>query len=756
MKITKQRKIAAAALGAVVAGVSTTEVANADSVKAHVYYVDQNGAPFEVPTVLTGAENSNYKTEAKTFAGYHLTAMPKNANGKLTKATGDIVYRYAPDSATIKTIHQDLNNQDVSPSVSQSGQVNQYDQTVKATPNGYHQAVDPWNANGVYRTKNDDVKYLYDKNNEKTVVKYVDEKGNLLAPEKSVTGKFGASYVADGVKVRGYHLTKTPDNAQGTFSDKNSDIIFVYAPDTEKAKVSYFDIWGNKIANDAIISGQFGDEYVAKPKTIAGYQLVNASDNATGKFDVVNSDIHFVYKRIDGQPEKNDLATIKHNILDPIKDTEKVDSSNASLPKLSSNASSTGSSVSSNVSSASDSNDDRYGFDNDNDSKDNYNDSDDNYNDSDDNYNDSDDNYNDSDDDYNDSDDNYNDSDDNYNDSDENDADDSNADDSDDNHNDPDESDADDSNAGDSDENYDEDINNADDSNDDTDSENSDQAMMLNITGANDAQSIQPVNMQKITSSVASSAATSTASSNATANTSNTAKAQTVNGADTEIKTNSASQLTTTVWIDKDGHQLKPQETGAHPDQDNVSDIPGYRVDSVAIDSKGNVVNRYVKTVQTVEAKPAVVHDPNAMSIQILNFSSVSSSVSAEPAASSSASSNASSSAQKPAAKAKKKTKTARKHANENAKPARSANENVKTIAKQANAKTTAKQATVTQTSVPNKTQTVMTTPAGVGAAASNAKLPQTGSKEELLTALGLTMLSSLGISILAKKRKED
>ena len=708
MKITKQRKIAAAALGAVFAGVSTTEVANADSVKAHVYYVDQNGAPFEVPTVLTGAENSSYKTEAKTFAGYHLTAMPKNANGKLTKATGDIVYRYAPDSVAIKTIHQDLNNQDVSPSVSQSGQVNQYYQTVKATPNGYHQAVDPWNANGVYRTKNDDVKYLYDKNNEKTVVKYVDEKGNLLAPEKSVTGKFGASYVADGVKVRGYHLTKTPDNAQGTFSDKNSDIIFVYAADTEKAKVSYFDIWGNKIANDAIISGQFGDEYAAKPKTIAGYQLVNASENAAGKFDVVNSNIHFVYKRIDGKSEKNDLATIKHNILDPIKDTEKVDSSNASIPKLSSNASSTGSSVSSassNVSSASDSNDDRYGFDN-------YNDSDDNYNDSDDNYNDSDDNYNDSDD-------NYNDSDDNYSDSDEND---------------------------------DEDTNNADDSGDDTDSENSDQAMMLNITGASDAQSIQPVNTQKITSSVASSAVTSTASnsiastvsSNAT-NTSNTAKTQTVKGADTKIKTNSASQLTT-VWIDTDGHQLKPQETGAHPDQDNVSDIPGYRVDSVAIDSKGNVVNRYVKTVQTVEAKPAVVHDPNAMSIQTLNVSSVSSSVSAEPAAASSASSNASSSAQKPAAKSKKKTKTARNN-NAHAKPARNNN---------AHAKIAANKANVTQTAAFNKTQTVITTPAGGGAALSNAKLPQTGSKEELLTALGLTMLSSLGISIVIKKRKED
>ena len=726
MKITKQRKIAAAALGAVFAGVSTTEVANADSVKAHVYYVDQNGSPFEVPTVLTGAENSDYKTEAKTFAGYHLTAMPKNANGKLTKATGDIVYRYAPDNVAIKTVHQDLNNQDVSPSVSQSGQVNQYYQTVKATPNGYHQAVDPWNANGVYRTKNDDVKYLYDKNNEKAVVKYVDEKGNLLSPEKSVAGKFGASYVADSVKIRGYHLTKTPDNAQGTFSDKNSDIIFVYAADTEKAKVSYFDIWGNKIANDAIISGQFGDEYAAKPRTIAGYQLVNASDNATGKFDVVNSDIHFVYKRIDGKPEKNDLATIKHNILDPIKDTEKVDSSNASIPKLSSNASSTGSSVSSDVSNASSASD----------SDDKYNDSNDNHNDSDDNYNDSDDNYSNSDDDYNDSDDNYSNSDDDYNDSDDNYS------------------------------NSDDDYSNSDENDDeDTDSENSDQAMMLNITGANDAQSIQPVNMSKITSSVASSAATSTASSNATANTSNTAKAQTVKGADTKIKTNPASQLTTTVWIDKDGHQLKPQETGAHPDQDNVSDIPGYRVDSVAIDSKGNVVNRYVKTVQTVEAKPAVVHDPNAMSIQILNVSSVSSSVSAKPAASSNASSNASSSAQKPAAKAKKKTKTARnnnenakpaRNNNANAKPARNNNAHAKIAANKANAKIAANKANVTQTAATNKTQTVVTTPAGGGAAASNAKLPQTGSKEELLTALGLTMLSSLGISSFAKKRKED
>lgn len=54
-----------------------------------------------------------------------------------------------------------------------------------------------------------------------------------------------------------------------------------------------------------------------------------------------------------------------------------------------------------------------------------------------------------------------------------------------------------------------------------------------------------------------------------------------------------------TNWVDTQGHQLKPQEDGAHPDNDGVSDIPGYKLVSTTTDKDGNVTNTYEKAVHT-------------------------------------------------------------------------------------------------------------------------------------------------------------
>lgn len=54
-----------------------------------------------------------------------------------------------------------------------------------------------------------------------------------------------------------------------------------------------------------------------------------------------------------------------------------------------------------------------------------------------------------------------------------------------------------------------------------------------------------------------------------------------------------------TNWVDKNGHQLKPQEDGAHPDNDGKSDIPGYKLISTTTDKDGNVTNTYEKDVHT-------------------------------------------------------------------------------------------------------------------------------------------------------------
>ena len=59
-----------------------------------------------------------------------------------------------------------------------------------------------------------------------------------------------------------------------------------------------------------------------------------------------------------------------------------------------------------------------------------------------------------------------------------------------------------------------------------------------------------------------------------------------------------------TTWVDEHGNKLKPDEDGAHPDNDGKSDVPGYDLIKVTTDKDGNVTNTYKKHE---EPKPEVV-----------------------------------------------------------------------------------------------------------------------------------------------------
>lgn len=61
---------------------------------------------------------------------------------------------------------------------------------------------------------------------------------------------------------------------------------------------------------------------------------------------------------------------------------------------------------------------------------------------------------------------------------------------------------------------------------------------------------------------------------------------------------------THTSWVDEHGTKLKPDEDGAHPDNDGKSDIPGYDLVKTTTDKDGNVTNVYKKHE---EPKPEVV-----------------------------------------------------------------------------------------------------------------------------------------------------
>ena len=606
--------------------------------KAMLYYVDQNGSPMAWPETIKGLYGDHYTTKTETFSGYHLTQTPQNANGVLDEHNADIVYRYAPDKTGMNVVHRDRNDQDVSPSSQISGNVNTYYGTNKSTPKGYHWSILPWNMNGVFRAKNDDVRYGYDKDLEHIKVRYVDKNGQDLAPSDEVSGEYGTPYSANAKKIWDYHVIKMPENATGNFDTKNDDIVFVYEPDTEHVKVSYFDDWGHKLAEDDDVAGEFGSEYQTKPKNFAQYQLIQASPNANGKFGRHNADVHYVYTKIE-QPQSSAVSSSASSASSAMSSavsssTESKTSSAAS--SVSSTQSSAASSASSAASSASSTQ--------------------------------------------------------------------SSA------------------------------VSSASSAASSVASTQSSAASSVSSAESktSSAASSASSNQSSAVSSAVSSAGSKTSSAVSSAASTQSSAASSASSMQSSTVSSSAASSAilssvVTRWLDENGKELKPQENGAHPDNDNVSDVNGYKLASTEVDAKGNVINRYVKddAIKSATAKLPIKQDDAKQTETNANNAQNNTDVKTPGA--------------KTSDKPEKQTGTSTDNA-----PAGTSTDNAQTGIN-------------TPNNADQQVSTGKTEVVPIASLASANRLPQTGDDTIKLSAAGLSLLASLGLTAIGiRKRKED
>jgi LPXTG-motif cell wall-anchored protein len=70
----------------------------------------------------------------------------------------------------------------------------------------------------------------------KVTVRYVDEAGNELAPATVLTGEIGATYVTTAKDITGWKVKTAPENAQGTFSDQEQIITYVYEKEPKQTQ----------------------------------------------------------------------------------------------------------------------------------------------------------------------------------------------------------------------------------------------------------------------------------------------------------------------------------------------------------------------------------------------------------------------------------------------------------------------------------------------------------------------------------------
>ena len=309
-------------------GVLTTTfkiIPPATTVTVNYYIQDGSGRKLADEVVIDGYMGDVYSTAEYTrddFYGYQLVEVPENVKGIMTDKPIHVDYYYVLKSAKVIVNYIDTNNNPVADTEVINGKVFDEFETHRKDIKGYN-LVDVNNnmetetkvqsffrsvAKALFADKAlDDVSgemqenvviinYIYDLRDASVVSDYVDENGNKLADSETQETKYFADYTTEAKEIKGYELKETPVNAAGKIDADETVVTFVYALKDSSVIINYVDENGKEIAASESTTGKYFEKYTTYPKTVLGYELIAASDNAEGtrEEDVIH--VYYTYK----------------------------------------------------------------------------------------------------------------------------------------------------------------------------------------------------------------------------------------------------------------------------------------------------------------------------------------------------------------------------------------------------------------------------------------------------------------------------
>ncbi|MFB8725840.1 MucBP domain-containing protein [Enterococcus casseliflavus] len=138
---------------------------------------------------------------------------------------------------------------------------------------------------------------------EDVTVKYLDENGQTLAPNVTLSGYVGDPFTTEEKDISGYTLKEIQGDRIGTFSDVAQEVVYVYErSDAAPVTVRYEDTEGNELAAPTVMNGKVGLPYTSEAKTIPGWFVAQTPSNATGTFSETEKEVVYVYERSDAAP----------------------------------------------------------------------------------------------------------------------------------------------------------------------------------------------------------------------------------------------------------------------------------------------------------------------------------------------------------------------------------------------------------------------------------------------------------------------
>ncbi|MBC1473280.1 hypothetical protein HB852_01435 [Listeria grandensis] len=273
-----------------------------------VRYVDDQGEVLAPEERLTGVLGEAYTAQAKTIDGYQLTKEPVNRVGTFSTEAQTVTFVYTkeavPVSQAVTVRHLDTNGKVLAPEEVLTGALGDTYEAEAQAIVGYRLVTLPTNQTGTFGTEAQTVTFIYAQETapslaQPVTVQYVDDQGQALTQEETLTGAFVAPYQAEAKTIPGYQLISLPSNHTGTFQAVAQTVRFVYTkqalPVVQPVTVQHVDAQEKAVAEEDILHGHAGETYHAKAKVIPGYHVSQHPANATGIFDPSAQTVRFVY-----------------------------------------------------------------------------------------------------------------------------------------------------------------------------------------------------------------------------------------------------------------------------------------------------------------------------------------------------------------------------------------------------------------------------------------------------------------------------
>ncbi|WP_164848103.1 MucBP domain-containing protein, partial [Lacticaseibacillus hulanensis] len=293
-------------------------------VKRTNFEVDGDVPQVSVPKI------AGYTTEESgQLTAESIVAMLEATNGETTFADTDVIY--TPVAQTLNVHYVDGNRTELVPTKTVTGDTGESFTENAPAITGY--TPDKTEQTGTFDNDTDtaqDITFVYNADDQKLNVKYVDENGKEIAPSTSTTGKTGAAYTVNAKAIDGY----TPigqTTATGIFDNddgQDQTVTFTYGkigqvPDEDEGKVvrvvakqnvniHYVDLEGNEIQTATKQTGDTGETVTLTPPALKGYVTVSQPAQFTyDKDDTVDQDVTFTYSQIGQVPDEDEGKVVR-------------------------------------------------------------------------------------------------------------------------------------------------------------------------------------------------------------------------------------------------------------------------------------------------------------------------------------------------------------------------------------------------------------------------------------------------------------